>query len=95
MPAASTTQRGLTQALGLMSKVVDRSGGWMAIVLGTILVVWAAPSLISFASGETPILTVRSVRIAGDNAALAAGIMAAAGLGMLLAGLRYLGRRRQ
>jgi hypothetical protein len=78
-----------------MSKVIDRSGGWMAIVLGAIFIVWTAPSLISFASGEIPILTVRSVRLAGNNAALAAGIMAAAGLGMLLAGLRYLGRRRQ
>jgi hypothetical protein len=78
-----------------MSKGMDRSGGWAAIVLGAMFIVWAAPSLMSFAFGEIPIITIRSVRIAGNNAALAAGIMAAAGLGMLLAGLRYLGHRRQ
>ena len=78
-----------------MSKGIERSGGWTAIALGAIFIAWAAPSLISFASGEIPIITVRSVRITGNNAALAAGIMAAAGFGMLLAGLRYLGRRRQ
>jgi hypothetical protein len=78
-----------------MGKVMDRSGGWAAVILGAFFIAWAMPSLSSFASGEMPIITIRSVRIAGNSAALAATIMAAVGLGMLLAGLRYLGRRGQ
>lgn len=68
----------------------SRSGGWSGIVLGVMLIAWASHSLIALVSGDVPAITIKSVRISGTSAILAASIMAAAGCGMLLAGLHYL-----
>jgi hypothetical protein len=73
---------------------VDRSTGWFGIVIGAILLAWSPPTLWSFASTGSGQFVIRYVLLGGASAILAAGLLAACGIVLVVAGIAVLVNNR-
>lgn len=73
---------------------VDRSTGWLGIVMGAVLLAWSLPPVWSFVSEGSAQFVIRHVRLTDNGAVIAAGILAICGIVLIGIGLAVLVKNR-